>query len=399
MTDRVLIAGAGPAGLSAAAYLIQARIPVTLFEAEDALPENLRASTFHPPTLDMLAPYGATQGLIDQGLIAPKFQFRDRANGCLAEFDFAVLKDDTDHPFRVQCEQFKLNHLLHDWMAAQGGADVRFGHAITGVRQNDDGVTAIVATPDGKAEFHGRWLIGAEGANSVMRQALEIPFEGFTWDERFLVVSTPFPFEDAMPDLTFVNYFADPEQWFFLLKVPGLWRALFPTKAEETEEEIFDPARIEARMQWAWGKTEPYEHRHTTLYRVHQRVAERYRTGRVFLAGDAAHINNPLGGMGMNGGIHDAFNLAEKMAAVWHGETDDRHLDLYEAQRRPIALDYVNSHTIRNKQNLEASTPEAQQTFRDFLAEVSSDPEKTRDYLLRTSMIASLRAAAKITDA
>jgi 3-(3-hydroxy-phenyl)propionate hydroxylase len=397
-TERVLIAGAGPVGLSAAAYLTRRGIPVTVFEAEDRLPENLRASTFHPPTLDMLAPFGASQSLIEQGLKAPKFQFRDRANGCLAEFDFAVLADDTEHPFRVQCEQFKLNHLLHDWLLAQGGADVRFGHAIAALRQDGDGVTALIETPDGGEEaFKGRWLIGAEGANSVVRQALDIPFDGFTWDERFLVVSTPFPFESAMPDLTLVNYFADPEQWFFLLKVPGLWRAMFPTRPEETEEEIFDPDRIEARMQWAHATAAPYERSHTTLYRVHQRVAQRYRAGRSFIAGDAAHINNPLGGMGMNGGIHDAFNLAGKMAAVWHGEADDGLLDLYEKQRRPIALDYVNSQTIRNKQNLEASTPEAQQRFRDFLAEVSADGRKTRDYLLRTSMIASLRAAARIT--
>ncbi len=398
MNDRVLIAGAGPVGLSAAAYLTRAGIPVTLFEAEDALPENLRASTFHPPTLDMLAPYGATQSLIEQGLVAPKFQFRDRANGCLAEFDFSVLAGDTEHPFRVQCEQYKLNFLLHDWIQAQGGADIRFGHAIAGVRQDDDGVTALVKTQDGEEAVSGRWLIGAEGANSVVRQTLDIPFEGFTWDERFLVVSTPYPFEEAMPDLTLVNYFADPEQWFFLLKVPGLWRAMFPTRAEETEDEIFDPARIEARMQWAHSMPDTYECSHTTLYRVHQRVAENYRVGRVFIAGDAAHINNPLGGMGMNGGIHDAFNLAGKMAKVWHGEADDGLLDLYEKQRRPIALDYVNSQTIRNKQNLEASTPEAQQAFRDFLAEVSDDPRKTHDYLLRTSMIASLRAAEQITD-
>ena len=397
-TDCVLIAGAGPVGLSAAAYLTQAGIPVTVFEAEAQLPENLRASTFHPPTLDMLAPYGATQSLIEQGLVAPKFQFRGREEGCLAEFDFAVLADDTAHPFRVQCEQFKLNHLLHDWLLAQGAADVRFGHALTGLRQTDDGVTALIRTPDGDEQaVTGRWLIGAEGANSVVRQSLEIAFEGFTWDERFLVVSTPYAFETAMPDLTLVNYFADPQQWFFLLKVPGLWRAMFPTRAEETEEEIFDPERIEARMQWTHATSTPYERTHTTLYRVHQRVAERYRAGRAFIAGDAAHINNPLGGMGMNGGIHDAFNLAAKMAQVWHSQADDGLLDLYEKQRRPIALDYVNSQTIRNKQNLEAKTPEAQKAFRDFLAEVSADPRKTHDYLLRTSMIASLRAAEKIT--
>ncbi|MDE0943698.1 MAG: FAD-dependent monooxygenase [Alphaproteobacteria bacterium] len=397
MTDRILIAGAGPAGLSAAAYLTSRGIPVTLFEAEDALPENLRASTFHPPTLDMLAPFGASKRLIEQGLVAPKFQFRDRANGCLAEFDFSVLANDTEHPFRVQCEQFKLNHLLHAWLLKQGGAKVLFAHAITGVEQDADGVTAIVDTPDSEQRFTGRWLIGAEGANSVVRQALDIPFEGFTWDERFLVVSTPYDFGTAMPDLTLVNYFADPEQWFFLLQVPGLWRAMFPTRQQETEAEIFDPARIEARMQWAHASPQPYECKHTTLYRIHQRVAEQYRKGRAFLAGDAAHINNPLGGMGMNGGVHDAFNLAEKMAAVWHGEGDENLLELYEQQRRPIALEYVNNQTIRNKQNLEAATPEAQVAFRKSLDDALSNEQKTRDYLLRTSMIASLRTAAKVT--
>ena len=395
--ERVLIAGAGPVGLSAAAYLTAHNIPVTLFEAEAQIPENLRASTFHPPTLDMLAPYGASKSLIEQGLVAPKFQFRGRDEGCLVEFDFGLLADETDHPFRVQCEQFKLNHLLHEWLVAQGGADLRFNHAITSVSQDGNGVRAVVATPNGEESFQGRWLIGAEGANSVVRQALDIPFEGFTWDERFLVVSTPYDFATAMPDLAFVNYFADPEQWFFLLKVPGLWRAMFPTRQEETEAQIFDPARIEARMQWAHAKPQAYTHRHTTLYRVHQRVAKHYSRGRVFIAGDAAHINNPLGGMGMNGGIHDAFNLAEKLSAVWHNEQPYGHLALYEAQRRPIALDYVNSHTIRNKQNLEASTPEAQKAFRDFLDEVSSDREKTRDYLRRTAMLTSLAEAAKST--
>ena len=396
-SERVLIAGAGPVGLSAAASLTARGIPVTILEAEAALPENLRASTFHPPTLDMLAPYGATRRLIDQGLKAPSFQYRDRTAGLLAAFDFSLLADATAHPFRVQCEQFKLNHALLDWLRAQGEVDIRFGHRLTAVDQNGDQVQAIVETPTGEESLRGRWLIGAEGANSVARQVLDIPFEGFTWDERFLVVSTPYDFKQAIPDLSLVNYYADPEEWFFLLKVPGLWRVMFPTRAEESEKEIFDPARIEARLQRAHPTGRPYEVAHTTLYRVHQRVAERYRDGGVFLAGDAAHINNPLGGMGMNGGIHDAFNLAEKLAAVWHGEADDSLLDLYEKQRRQVALDYVNTHTIRNKANLEARTPEAQQAFRDFLAEVSADRQRRYDYLLRVSMIASLREAAAVT--
>ena len=394
--DCIIIAGAGPVGLSAAACLTAHGIPVTVLEAEPALPENLRASTFHPPTLDMLAPFGASDHLLAQGLKAPSFQFRDRRRGLLAGFDFSLLADATDHPFRVQCEQFRLNLFLADWLAGYGGAELRFGARVCGVEQSDDKVTVTLAGAGGREQVTGRWLIGAEGADSAVRKALGVAFDGFTWDERFLVVSTDYPFEQAIPDLSCVNYYADPEEWFFLLKVPGLWRVMFPTRAEESEAEIFDPGRIERRLQRVHATGVGYDTAHVTLYRVHQRVAARYRVGRVFLAGDAAHINNPLGGMGMNGGIHDAFNLAERLAGVWHGRAGDESLALYEAQRRQIALDYVNTHTIRNKRNLEARTPEDQQAFRDFLAATLADPQRTYDYLLRVSMIASLREAAAI---
>ena len=112
INDRVLIVGAGPVGLSAATYLTSRGIPVSIFETESSLPKNLRASTFHPSTLDLLEPFGASESLINQGIVAPKFQFRDRKNGCLAEFDFRLISDQTNHPYRVQCEQFKLNAYL-----------------------------------------------------------------------------------------------------------------------------------------------------------------------------------------------------------------------------------------------------------------------------------------------
>ncbi len=137
-------------------------------------------------------------------------------------------------------------------------------------------------------------------------------------------------------------------------------------------------------------QAEPYKIEQTTLYRVHQRVAERYREGRVFLAGDAAHINNPLGGMGMNGGIHDAYNLAEKLVRVMRGAAGPNLLDRYETERRPVALAYVNEITIRNKRNLETGDPAEQQAFRTMLHETMADPAKRRAFLLRASMLASL---------
>lgn len=393
MNVRVLIAGAGPVGLCAAACLSAEGIPVTVFEAEAKLPRNLRASTFHPPTLDMLASFGAADHLINEGIKAPTFQFRDRIVGKLAEFDFGTLNDVSDHPFRVQCEQYKLNLYLADWLRSSGSAEINFDHRLIDFEQNADGVTATLSTSKGEKKVAGSWLIGAEGANSVVRQVLGIPFEGFTWDERFLVVSTPFDFGSVIRDLSLVNYYADPQEWFFLLKVPGLWRAMFPIDRAETDTEISDRGRINDRLQRIFSNSVPYSIKHTTLYRVHQRVAQRYRCGRIFIAGDAAHVNNPLGGMGMNGGIHDAFNLASKLAGVAKSELPISVVDLYEAERRSVALEYVNIHTIRNKQNLEARTTEEQKAFRSFLKHVSENPKETRKYLLRVSMISSLKGS------
>lgn len=387
LEDQVLIAGAGPAGLTVAALLAEAGVPATVLEAEADLPVNLRASTFHPPTLDMLDRFGATEKLIAEGLIAPTFQFRDRANGKLAEFDFGELGDVTARPYRLQCEQFKLNFALLDYIRAKQSVDVRFNAELANVRQTEDSVTAVLTNGE---EIKGRWLVGADGARSRARQAAGIAFDGFTWPEAFLVVSTPFAFEDAIPDLCWVNYYADPEEWFFLLRAPDFWRVMFPVDGDADEAELFDEAAIQRRLNRVLPQPSPYPVAHKTVYRVHQRVAASYKAGRIVLAGDAAHINNPLGGMGMNGGIHDAFNLGQKLAALMQGQTGADVLDAYEAERRPVALEYVNEITIRNKRNLESADPAEQQAFRQMLREVSADPVKRRQYLLRASMLASL---------
>ena len=381
---QVLIAGAGPVGLSAANVLADAGVELLVLEAEPRLPENLRASTFQPPTLDLLARFGATAQLIDMGRVAPQVQYRDRS-GWVAELDFGVLKGDTEHPYRVQCEQYKLNQVL---AARLGAARVRYGATVTAVEQEGDGVSVTVNDVE---RLRAQYVIGADGGRSRVREALGIKLEGFTWPERFLVASTPFDFAQVMPGLADVSYFADPQEWFFLLRVRDVWRAMFPTRAEESEADILSDASIERRLQRAYAKGSRYELAHRTLYSVHQRVAETYRRGRVFLAGDAAHLNNPLGGMGMNGGIHDAFNLAEKLAAVIRGEKPEETLAHYEPQRRPVALEYVNTITIANKRNLEMRDPQEQRRWRAELAHAMVDRAAHRELLLKISMIASLR--------
>ena len=392
LNNRVLIAGAGPVGLVAANVLADAGIPVSVFEAEAALPQTLRASTFQPSTLDLLSRFGVSQRLIEMGLVAPRMQYRDR-KGWMAEFDFGVLSDVTQHPYRVQCEQFKLNGLLADRLASFPHADITFGARIAGVSQDADQVTVALTGEQGDTSATGAWLIGADGGRSKVRDEIGVSLGGFTWPERFLVASTPFDFPAVIPDLCEVSYFADPEQWFFLLRVSGLWRVMMPIGAEDSDADVLSDAYIQQRLHRVHDKAGDFEIIHRTIYAVHQRVANSYRNGRVFLAGDAAHLNNPLGGMGMNGGVHDAFTLADQLVAVLQGAADEATLDTYEQRRRPVALDYVNTITIANKRNLETRDANEQRIWREEMTRISGDKRLAREYLLKVSMISSLRGA------
>ncbi len=392
----VLIAGAGPTGCTVALYFAQRGYRVTLLESEADLPVDLRASTFHPPSLDLLEPLGVTARILPIGLVSPKYQYRDRRSGAIAEFDLGMLAGETRHPYRLQCEQFKMTRVVCSMLADLPSASVHFSHRVTGVSQELEAVAAAVDTPDGPREFRGRYLVGADGANSIVRRTLGIAFDGFTYPERFLVISTPFDFREAFPNLANVNYVSDPDEWCVILKTVTLWRVLFPTDPAADDATLLSDAFIEARLQHLHARPESYEIGHRTLYRVHQRVAGTYRVGRIALAGDAAHINNPLGGMGMNGGLHDAFNLAEKLLAIFEGRADDSLLDLYDRQRRTVAQAFVQEHTIRNKRLMEARDPEVQRARQEEFMVTATDPVLARQFLMKTSMIDSLRASAAI---
>jgi 3-(3-hydroxy-phenyl)propionate hydroxylase len=395
--ERVFIAGAGPVGLTAAACLVRRGIPVTVFEAAPELSSESRASTFHPSTLDMLEDLGVADDLIATGLVAPRLQYRSRRDGVIAAFDFTDIADVTRHPYRLQSEQHNLTRIIHDRLLVDPNYRIEFGRRVCGANQDAQGVSVTLAAPDGETEERrGRWLIGADGARSEVRKALDIAFEGFTWPERFLVIGTPFDFYSIVPGLDAVSYVADPVQWHFYLQIPSMWRMMFPIAAEVSDETATSRDFARQTLGTVLPGASDADIVHVTLYRVHQRVAKTFRAGRVFLAGDAAHINNPLGGMGMNGGIHDAVNLTECLARVWGGETDDDELDRYDRQRRLVTLEYVQKHSIQNKRSLETGDPAEQARFRDELRKIAGDVRLTRDYLLRVSMIASLKRAAEL---
>ncbi len=391
MNDRIVVVGAGPVGLVAACALVDAGIPVQVVEASYSLPKDLRASTFHPPTLDMLERFGISAPLIEQGLICSTWQFRDRAEGVVATFDLGVLAGDTAHPYRLQCEQWKLTALLRDRLVKSSLVAFEYEAEAIGVTQGDDRVTVTVQRPDGsRDELSGRYLIAADGGRSAIRKALGVPFEGQTIPEVFLSMSTHFAFDRVIEDLAPIAYITDPHEWVVLLRTPSLWRVLLPTDASLSDAELLSPEGMQRRLQAICPSEAPFEIVHSTAYRVNERVANRYVHDRIFLAGDAAHLNNPLGGMGMNGGIHDALNLTEKLARVWNGaplETMGR----YERQRRKAALEAVQAQTLRNRRIMSERDPQARKSYHDELRRTVADPNAHRDYLLTSSMIKSLR--------
>jgi 3-(3-hydroxy-phenyl)propionate hydroxylase len=392
----VLIAGAGPVGLTAALALAEAGVPVRVFEAEPDIVEDLRASTFHPPTLDLLDRHGISDELIAQGLVCPDWQTRLHPSGERAVFDLSVLKGDTRHPYRLQCEQWRLSRALLARLRTRGDVELNFGAAVRAVSAAADGVSIAIERNGVQSIEGGRYLIGADGSRSVVRSALGIGFDGETYPETTILATTPFPFHEHLAGLSNVSYcWMEGGGNFTLLRLRDLWRvSIYPPEDRPVEEALEDDAIeaalqaiVPARTRYAVGEMRPY--------RVHQRIAARYRAGRVLLAGDAAHLNSPAGGMGMNGGVHDALNLAGKLARVWRGEPDAL-LDLYERQRKPVAQREILAQADRNRARMRERDPARRRELLAGLQAITRDRGKLHAHLLKSSMIEGLREAEKI---
>lgn len=390
--DGVVVVGSGPTGLSAALALAQRNVPVLVLEALDGLSDASRASTFHPPTLELLDFLGVYRELATIGLRVDTFQFRSRKDGLLAELCLDLLDGRTKFPFRLQCEQSKLTPILLAHLEQTSIGSIRFGHEVRGVR-NSDGDVVVDAVVDGSPiTIEAPYVVGADGAGSAVRQSLGLDFDGMTYPERFLVVTTAFPFEEALPDISPVNYVADADEWLVLLRIPGAWRVLFPIGPHEEVDADRADVLISERLGGVIPAAAAEPVVEWSIYNVHQRVASTFREGRVLLAGDAAHVNSPIGGMGMNSGIHDAFMLADRLASVWQGRDPAVLLDDYAQERRRFALDYVQVATDRNTRNLALTEPEAIAAYRAEIAELGKDPSRAERYLVESSMLDGARS-------
>lgn len=396
---QVIIVGAGPSGVVAAYALAQRGVKVLLCETEAECPQDMRASTFHPPTLEMMAELGLLEALEAQGLKAPVYNYRNRSTGEVLAFDLTEIGDATPYPYRLQCEQWKLTRLVTGLLEEHPNCEVKFRRKLLSFEQDADAVTVHFEAPLAIEHYRADYLLGTDGANSIVRKWLNIEFEGFTYPEKFLTLSTDYPLEDHFDDLARVSYVADQTEWCVLLRVPTLWRVLVPAHESESDADLRSDAKKNAVFDGLLGKGmgEQISTYHRTVYRVHQRVAKSYRSGRAILAGDAAHLNNPLGGFGMNSGVHDVWNLVPKLVAILQdGAEATPLLDLYERQRRTIMNEFVQAQTMRNKANMQVTDAEAQARSQAEMAKVLADPQLRREYLLRQSMLTSRKREAEI---
>ncbi|WP_241387733.1 FAD-dependent oxidoreductase [Rhodococcus sp. CH91] len=381
----VIVVGGGPVGTTTALKLASGGTRVIVLEAREANLLEGRATTFHPPTLEMLESIGLTDELVRRGLRAPHYQFRDAKLGKIVELDFGVLHEDTRYPYRLQLEQSHLTQLAVEALETHPLADFRTGSRVESVTQLSGSVEVHV---DGGEILRARYVVAADGMRSVVRTGLGLDFSGHTYPERYLVLSTNLPLHEILDDLAAVNYVADPESWHVLLRNPAGWRILFPAPPSAgTDAEVLGDHYVRRELRRVLPEADLPDLERVTLYEVHRKVAERFRVGDIFLVGDAAHVNNPLGGMGMNSGIHDGMLLAEVLLAG----ADSHALDRWADSRRAVALEFVGEETEGNWEALREDDEERRAQKREEWRALEADQTAQREFLLRSSMLASLK--------
>jgi 3-(3-hydroxy-phenyl)propionate hydroxylase len=393
---QVVVAGAGPVGTVMATLLADAGIDTVVLEAGEDCAQDMRASTFHPPTLEMLDQIGITPMLIERGLKAPVYHWRDRKSGEIIDFDLMEISDITRYPFRIQCEQYHLSRALAEGLESRSHAEMRFSRRLLSFEQDDDGILISAEGPYDIERIKADWLIGADGANSIVRKWLGIGFDGFTYPEKFLCLSTDTELADHLPNLAYVNYVSDPDEWLVLLRVPKFWRVLLPVENDQCDDDLRSDAMKNAVFDRLTGDGAAVKTFHRTLYRVHQRVAKSFLDKRVMLIGDAAHLNNPLGGFGMNSGVHDAFNLFEKLLPAIKAGKPDGSLALFDKQRRTVTHDFTQAQTMQNMKFIQGGADKAHERRRAEMLAIKENDEQRRAYMLRQAMFESLEQAAAI---
>lgn len=392
MMSNITIVGAGPVGLTLAVCLVKKGIQVTVLEKEKSLTKIPKASTIHPASLKIYDELGLLDEIKKHGLIAERFQYWNRKNNeIIAQFDLSLLKDETDYPYRIQCEQHHLTSICYEYLKDSNLATIKFGHEVTGVHHYEGFVEyEVIVNGEFKTE-QCDYLVACDGASSPVRKSLNISFDGFTYEDPYQLIVMDYDLSKTYENLAPVSYFFDLDEWVAVIQsVGGLWKILIPYRNETEDHEEY----IYRRAENFTKQKEPFNIVHHAKYRAHQRVAETFVKGRVILIGDAAHINTPLGGMGMNSGIHDAYYLAEVFNDHLNRSEIDSELAEFNRKRQYIIKEFVQKHTTENASR--ASQASNDITRINELRNTVKNREASLEYMRKTTMLYGMKVMETI---
>ncbi len=384
----IFIVGAGPVGLFTAVLLVNAGHRVVVLEKNGGLAADMRASTFHPATLDLLAPHGLAEPLAARGSIAHAWQYMIHGTKKHAVFDLDCIGDQTAHPYRLQCEQYQFTSLVVDRLENSPLFEIRYNHELTGFEETDGGLSLKVREPGGGYDAFAPWLIAADGGKSPVRKFMDLPFEGSVFPKTSITLVLNHPFQEDIPGLLGVNYVWTDTGHYSLMQIRDLWRFSYAPDPDQSIEQATSPPVTQSHVQAIFPRSQPYEILQRNFYSLQQRCLDAFRVGHVLFAGDSAHLNSPAGGMGMNSGIHDAQCLVEHLVPVLEG-AEENLLDRYSRRRRTIALEEVQRLSARNYSWHRETNPAKRAEIWRELQDIANDPERARDFLLDSSMIRS----------
>jgi len=380
--DGVVVAGAGPVGLVIALKLARAGVRVLVVDAAPRIIEEPRAVVYHSPVVERLDALGLLEDLRAVGVIKQTYHYFELDHTLLAHLDMAAVirPEDTAYPYNLHLGQPALAAIILKHLLRTPGAEVRWEHRVVALEQDAGGVTVKLESPEGPRELRTSWLVGADGTHSGVRRAVGLSLQGTTWPEWFVATNVRFDFEAH--GFGYSNVVLNPDHWAIIPKIDqtGLWRCTYREEPDMPEAEVL--RRLPERYALFAPGLADYTPEAVSPYRVHNRCTERFRVGRVLLAGDAAHVVNPIGGLGLTGGLLDAIPLGEALVAVISGRRSERVLDAYAQERRRVFLEIVSPTAEENRRRVSERDPARHAADVERLARLARDPVAAREALL-----------------
>jgi 3-(3-hydroxy-phenyl)propionate hydroxylase/6-hydroxy-3-succinoylpyridine 3-monooxygenase len=390
MSQHIIIAGGGPTGLLAALGLARAGAKVTVLEAAFSPNTSPRALVYHFPVLPHLEKLGILDDCTRIGFLKQDYGWRLPRTGETIRWSLSCLDGVVERPFNLHLGQDKLSEIVGQHLTKLSNAVLVHGMRVTAMRQDAGSVHVVATAQDGSTrEYAGDWLVAADGGSSTLRsQILRLNFFGITWPERFIATNIQYDFEKYGYARTTMQ--VDDELGAVIVKIDDkqLWRVTYMEDASLPAESV--EQRIPQALQRLLPGQEGYELVAYSPYKMHQRTSDSMRVGRVMLVGDAGHVTNPTGGLGLTSGMFDAFALVEALSRVINDGTDDEILTRYSDDRRRRFIELASPRASQNKLTVFHSGPgKATDAWIERTRAIAQSPERMRDALSFTRQLES----------